>query len=243
MKTVVVLVAMTAEAQPIIDALDLIEDSPSIIAPPAPCVSFSGSYKGLKVHLVHLGTCKVNGISNVGTSAATLVTYLSLQAFAPVDLIISAGTAGGFKSRGAVIADIFLSTRTINHDRRIPIPKFEEYGIGKQEALPVPRLQRALSFKAGVVSSGNSLDYTDADMKLMEEHQVSVKEMEAAAVAWAASLHGVPPLCVKAITDIVDGDRPAQEEFLENLGLASAALARAVPRVLAWVANKRYSEL
>lgn len=34
----------------------------------------------------------------------------------------SAGTAGGFRSRGAAIADVFVSTGMVNHDRRIPIP-------------------------------------------------------------------------------------------------------------------------
>jgi hypothetical protein len=34
----------------------------------------------------------------------------------------AAGTAGGFRSRGASIADVFVSTSMVNHDRRIPIP-------------------------------------------------------------------------------------------------------------------------
>ena len=48
--------------------------------------------------------------------------------------------------------------------------------------------------------------------------------------AQVAHLHGVPFLALKSITDIVDGDRPPQEEFLENLHRAAQALqARAVP--------------
>lgn len=35
---------------------------------------------------------------------------------------LSAGTAGGFRSRSAAIADVFVSTGMVNHDRRIPIP-------------------------------------------------------------------------------------------------------------------------
>lgn len=34
--------------------------------------------------------------------------------------------------------------------------------------------------------------------------------MEAAAVAWSADLFGCPTFCIKSVTDIVDGDRPAQ---------------------------------
>ncbi len=39
-----------------------------------------------------------------------------------------------------------------------------------------------------------------------------------------AHLHGAPFLALKGITDIVDGDRPPQEEFLENLHRAAQAL-------------------
>ena len=42
--------------------------------------------------------------------------------------------------------------------------------------------------------------------------------------AQVAHLHGAPFLALKGITDIVDGDRPPQEEFLENLHRAAQAL-------------------
>ncbi len=62
-----------------------------------------------------------HGVDNVGTVPAALSTYLACQRFQP-DLIISVGTAGGFKAQGAAIGDVFLGTTTVNHDRRIPIP-------------------------------------------------------------------------------------------------------------------------
>lgn len=37
-------------------------------------------------------------------------------------ICMHAGTAGGFKSKGAAIGDAFVSTQVANHDRRIPIP-------------------------------------------------------------------------------------------------------------------------
>ena len=58
----------------------------------------------------------------------------------------------------------------------------------------------------------------------MDENNATVKEMEAAAIAWAAHFFNTPVLALKSITDIVDGDRPPQEEFLENLGKAALAL-------------------
>jgi nucleoside phosphorylase len=48
------------------------------------------------------------------------------------------------------------------------------------------------------------------DDKLMLENNASVKDMEAAAIAYVAELAGVPFFGVKVVTDIVDGDRPTQ---------------------------------
>lgn len=57
----------------------------------------------------------------MGTVPAAVTAYLAVHEFKP-DLVISVGTAGGFKARGAVIGDVFLATAFANHDRRIPIP-------------------------------------------------------------------------------------------------------------------------
>ena len=57
-----------------------------------------------------------------------------------------------------------------------------------------------------MVSSGNSLDYTEQDMAFMSSNKVAVKEMEAAAVAWVAAMFKAPMFCLKSITDIVDGE-------------------------------------
>ncbi|KAL6769098.1 hypothetical protein ACKKBG_A17475 [Auxenochlorella protothecoides x Auxenochlorella symbiontica] len=241
-KRILVLIAMEAEAAPLIQALGLVQDTPRVIPEPAPCVSFSGSHAGAHVHVVVNGKCGKHGVDNVGTVPAALTAYLALQAFDP-DLVISTGTAGGFGAQGAAIGDVFLSTATVNHDRRIPIPGFDQYGLGLHAALPTPQLQAALGLKAGLVSSGNSLDYVERDMEIMREHDTSVKEMEAAAIAWSASLFGVPMFSVKAITDIVDGKRPAQDEFLENLATAAASLQQVLPQVLHYVSGKRYREL
>ena len=47
---------MEQEAQPLLDALQLQRDEPPRIPPPAPCVSFSGHYAELDVHVVCNGT-------------------------------------------------------------------------------------------------------------------------------------------------------------------------------------------
>jgi 5'-methylthioadenosine nucleosidase len=152
-------------------------------------------------------------------------------------------TAGGFKAKGAGIGDAYLVTGAKHHDRRIPIPGFTEYGIGDHTATPTPNLVAALGYKTGVVTTGNSLDHTPKDDELMTANDASVKDMEAAAIAWAAELTATPFIALKVVTDIVDGDRPTQEEFFENLGAAARSLQDAVPKVVDFIVGKRLSEL
>ncbi|XVF00946.1 hypothetical protein REPUB_Repub04eG0046100 [Reevesia pubescens] len=65
------------------------------------------------------------------------------------DLIINAGTAGGFK--GAVISDVFLVSHVAFHDRRIPTPVFDLYGVGLRQAFATPNLLKALNMKGAAV--------------------------------------------------------------------------------------------
>ena len=115
--------AMEAEAAPLIEHLGLTLQKDAI-PPPAPCVVYSGAQDGAQVHVVVNGKCSTHGVDSVGTVPAAVTAYLALQTFRP-DLIVSAGTAGGFGSQGARIGDIFVSTATINHDRRIPLGVWE----------------------------------------------------------------------------------------------------------------------
>ena len=48
---------MEAEAAPLVKRLELKLDSPPVIAPPAPCVSYSGQEYGATIHLVCFGAC------------------------------------------------------------------------------------------------------------------------------------------------------------------------------------------
>lgn len=71
------------------------------IPAPAPCVTYSGKHHGVDVHVVWSGHDHEHGVDLIGTVPASLATYLACQALNP-DLIISAGTAGGFKARVCV---------------------------------------------------------------------------------------------------------------------------------------------
>ena len=68
------------------------------------------------------------------------------------------------------------------------------------------------------------MDFVQEDLNNMEKQGAVVKEMEAAGIAWSAHLFETPFFALKSVTDIVDGGRVAQEEFLENLSAAAKAL-------------------
>jgi 5'-methylthioadenosine nucleosidase len=225
-----------------------------------------------------------------------MLTYASIVSLHP-DLIINAGTAGGFRAKGAAIGDVFVATQFANHDRRIPVPVFDEYGIGTLAATPIPNLVKALELKEGKLSTGNSLDMTPQDEEIIKANDATIKDMEVssnitcmhlslsscvqagianiltgnlflgtsliilggatalclvweflvhvqgAAVAYVANLLTVPLIAMKAVTDIVDGDKPTVEEFLGNMSRAAAALSATIPRVLEYVNAKSISNL
>lgn len=58
-----------------------------------------------------------------------------------------------------------------------------------------------------------------------------------------ADLLKVPAIFVKAVTDIVDGEKPTAEEFLHNLAAVTAALEQAVIQVIDFINGKCLSEL
>eukprot|EP00793_Prasinoderma_coloniale_P007117 PRCOL_00006969-RA len=118
------------------------------------------------------------------------------------------------------------------------IINYGDYHIAARDAVDVHRLAGELGFKTGVVTTGNSLDATKQCMDRMGMAEANVKDMEAAAIAYVAEAADVPWFCVKSVTDIVDGDKPTEEEFLENLGAAAESLQKALPRVLDAVAGK-----
>ena len=114
--------------------------------PEAPFLAYSGEHSGVCVDVVMPGKCAEHGVDNVGTVPSAVLAYAALEAFHP-DLLINAGTAGGFKvsksrapcewwrciglrlvshhplqAKGAAIGDVYLATHIANHDRRIPLP-------------------------------------------------------------------------------------------------------------------------
>lgn len=242
---VVIAIAMEAEAKPLIEHLGLKRDH-EFFSSTSPFQAFRGEHEECTLTVVTNGKDSVHStnVDNVGTVPAALATYLALEKLdGKCDLLINAGTCGGFKRKGAEIGDVFFTTAVANHDRRIPIPDFVPYGIGKIDSVDVSNLAKSMNAKMGVCTTGNSLDKHDIDDYHMENNDASVKDMEAAAIAWSCELHGTPYFGLKVVTDIVDGDKPTQEEFFENLGTAAKSLQEALPKVVEHICGRNHDEL
>lgn len=241
--TVVIIIAMQTEAQPLVNKFQLTDDTDKSLFPKGvPWVRYHGKYKDLNLNLIWPGKDAALGVDSVGTVSASLVTYASIQALKP-DLIINAGTCGGFKAKGANIGDVFVATDVAFHDRRIPIPVFDLYGTGARRTLCTPNLVKDLNLKVGKLSTGDSLDMSPHDEAAILANDATVKDMEGAAVAYVAELLSVPAIFVKAVTDLIDGEKPTAEEFLQNLVEVTAALDNTVTEILGFINGKCLSEL
>ncbi|XP_022989062.1 5'-methylthioadenosine/S-adenosylhomocysteine nucleosidase 1-like [Cucurbita maxima] len=240
--SILIIIAMQTEALPLVDKFQLKEDVSSVFPKEVPWVRYHGIYKNLEINLIWPGKDLALGVDSVGTISASLVTYASVQALQP-DLIINAGTAGGFKAKGAIIGDVFLVSECAFHDRRIPIPVFDLYGVGSKQAMSTPNLLKELDLKVGKLSTGDSLDISAQDEASILANDATVKDMEGAAIAYVADIFKVPAIFVKAVTDIVDGEKPTAEEFLQNLATVSAALDQAVTQVVNFISGKCIHEL
>lgn len=221
--TIAVIMAMADEAEPFINALGL-KRAVSALDSSLPMEVFKGTVEKADVVLIVGGKDRRFGVDNVATQPATLSAYLAIEKFKP-DLLINAGTAGGFHAKGAEIGDVYIGSGCICfHDRRIPIPGLDAYGVGSYPTPDFDEVATALGVKKGIVSTGNSLNMVPEDLSMIHANNGVVKEMEAAAIAWVADLYHIPLVVLKSITDLVDSDKPTQDEFLKNLNLASRTL-------------------
>ena len=242
---VLIPIVMEAEAAPFVAHLEL-ELVDDFFPSHTPFVAFSGMHSETKVTVITMGkdTVYETGVDNIGTVPASLATFLAIEKMKTspshdaVDLILNGGTCGGFSRKGGAIGDVFLTTGVANHDRRIGIPGFDKYGIGTLGADIDPTvLAESLGYKTGICTTGNSLDKTDTCDDIMKDNDASVKDMEAAAIAWVAKMNNLPYMGVKVITDIVDGGVPSHEEFMQNLASAAESLQAALPKVLDYVCD------
>lgn len=230
MKKICFIVAMRAEAQPLIDHFRL--QPVTGCFDPLPAQAFRTRYGSYDISLVLNGTDEQYGLDLIGCEAATLTAQLAIDRFRP-ELIVNAGTAGGFGEKGACIGDIYLSHRyVVFHDRRVSIGKWAQMGYGYFPCADSTIWAEKTGYKQGICTTGSSLDLPEIDRQEMQKTGGEIKDMEAAAIAWVAQLYGIPLLCVKSITDLVDSGRPTAEAFNANLQLAAERLREACFRLI-----------
>ncbi len=240
---VAVIMAMRIEAEPILAALDARPiDLPAHVAA-MPFRWHRARRGGIDVTVSLNGVDPTHGVDFIASQPAVLNTHVAITELAP-DLVITAGTAGGWQGHGTQVGDVFVNgDRFVYHDRRIAMPAFDEYGIGSYPGVDARAMAAALGLQVGVITTGNSLDESDADRVMIERVDGRVKEMEAAAVAWAAGLHGVPVLGLKVITDLVDHHTATAEQFVANMNMARVRLTDAFVAVLDYLAGRAVGDL
>lgn len=230
MNNIVYIVAMQAEAQPFIDAFG-IKEQEAFFAP-LPCRLYSAEIApGKMLHVVLNG--QQHGSDLVGCEAASVATLAAIQRLQP-DLVINSGTCGGFKNKGANIADVYIGDSVMFHDRRVPGD--DAWGTQALGNYPVwegaTALASVLGYKTGKVTTGSSLDMQPCDFDIITANSGELKDMEGAAVAFVCSLFKVPILFVKSVTDLCDNGAETYEEFSRNLAAASEALRHANSRII-----------
>ncbi len=223
---VTILCAMRAEADPIVHALGLTpSQAPWDPSLPMRCWAHPSD----PVALVVNGTDERTGVDLIGTTPATLAAHAIAHHWRPGAILV-AGAAGGHSGRTA-IGRVHLVDRAFHHDRRIPLPGFDAYGIGPEPLHHDPALAEAFGAPVATISTGNSLDTLDAERAFFERHAVTLKDMETASIAWTAARLGVRTVALRAVTDFFDHPAPA-EQFLANFDEAVSNLAACVARGL-----------
>lgn len=241
-KKILILVAMQAEADPIITALNLHESINSFDSQ-LPFRSYECVDANQHILLMVSGIDPRYHVDNIGTQPATLMAYVGIEHFQP-DLVISAGTAGGFSARGAKIGTVYLSDdEFLFHDRQIPLVGFDEQGAGHYPAANVRALAKQLNLPVGTISSGSSFTKYPDQVTQIEKSGAVAKEMEAAAVAWVCWLKNTPCMAVKSITNLLDLGDSSEQQFNENFSFAVQNLSTLIAAVVKAVHGKLLMDL
>lgn len=237
-RTIAVVMAMPDEADPVIAAL---EAQPIPVPTGRPHRWWATQVENARVVIAVNGDDRRFGIPAVGPEPAVLNTAAVVDHLHP-DLVISAGTAGGWASRGGSIGKVYLAhPHVIRHDRRIDIPVFDEFGLGSFPVATAGELAAAIGAEPGVVTTGGSLDESPHDRRIIEAAGAVAKDMEAAAVAHTCEILGVPFMALKVITDLHDVPATNAEQFTANLATASARLAGHLVAMLRYLAQHTHS--
>jgi len=239
-RTIAIVMAMHDEAAPVVSALGA---TPVAVPAGRPHQWYLGQRVGARVVVSVNGADRRFGVEGVGPEPAVMNTVATIERFQP-DLVVSAGTAGGWSARGGSIGKVYLShPHVVRHDRRIAIEGYHEYGEGRFPVVPMRAVAADIDAELGVVTTGGSLDETSEDIAIMAALDARAKEMEAASVAWVCETLQVPFVALKTITDLADAHATAADQFLENLHTASAQLTEHLMLFVDRVAGRALEDL
>ncbi|MEY3143283.1 MAG: hypothetical protein RLY21_1776 [Planctomycetota bacterium] len=221
-RRVLFFVAMEHEAAPIADALGLVRAGDARV----------GRVAGTEVTLMTPGVDPATKADRIGpVHASAALARMLAQARAPFDLVMNAGTAGGFEAQGQRIADLVVARDAMFHDARVAIDGFDRVARAhtrlSADDAALARTAAALDARAGLVSTGSSLDATTDELAAFARSGALAKEMELAALAVVCRLHHTPLVALKGITDLVGHHEPTHEAFLRNLERTAARVAAA----------------
>lgn len=187
---------------------------------------YQASLDGEDILIVTAGKDRATGVDCVGTEPAAIIAHELITQHHVTELY-NFGTCGAHSSLDAEIGEAFLVSPSIfSHDHRIPLPHFEDYGMGGHHTPDHDELAIALDLRTAILSTGNSLDHTESDLEIFLKNGAQIKDMEGAALAWVCNQHRVPLTCLKVVTDIFDAQHTAAEQFVANLQKATAELTK-----------------
>ncbi|MGA1050766.1 MAG: hypothetical protein ACO3WU_00580 [Ilumatobacteraceae bacterium] len=240
-RRVAVIMAMHDEARPVVERLG---------AKPTPhphhrfhawfTTSLGGDDRTGEVLVAVNAPDRQHGVPGIGPEPAVITTLHVLEHWAP-DLVVSAGTAGGWASKGGSVGSVVLGgPHVVRHDRRIAIAGFDRFGIGSFPCVELDHHADLLGATVGVVTTGGSLDEMPSDRAMIDASGAIAKDMEAAAVAHVCSAWGTPFAALKVLTDLHDAPTSTAAQFERNLATASTILAdRLVTLLSELVAGRR----
>lgn len=232
MQKISFVVAMEQEAASLIQRLDLKKIVPNPKYEKLQFVFYRGNYKDLDITITTPGRDPRYNVDSIGTEPAAVAAFATIMEFQP-DLLINAGTAGSFAKHGASVGKVYLSDSAFYfHDHRIPIPGWEQFGKGAYPSLNVKNLAKKIGLETANVSSGNSLDYTERDLELMQQNGAILKEMEAGAIAWVAFVTKTPFFAIKSVTNLIDSNPDSPREFEKNFAIAAEQLTEKTLQVI-----------
>ncbi|WBU37886.1 5'-methylthioadenosine/S-adenosylhomocysteine nucleosidase [Homoserinibacter sp. YIM 151385] len=231
--TVLLYGAMAAEARALLEHVaDPVELSPIAGAP-----AWTGSIAGRPVLVVEGGIGLVN-------AAVTATAAIASRLDAPVELIVSAGTAGGI-SAGAAVGDVVLVDRFVlgDADARAfgyelgQVPRMPASYDGHAEAVALAvelAAETGFPTRAGSAVSTDSFIGAERSVRVLADFPgTAVVDMESASLAQVGHRHGIPVAGVRAVSDLADDatfSMQAEEAAARSAATVAALLGRLTPR-------------